>query len=82
MLQWFEEQRVLENGEIFFSNKVGDNERIALIEEDKVVSDNKELAEQFKSHFETLEENLGINSKFLSGEPVNNESVTDIMKKF
>ena len=27
-------------------------------------------------------ENLGLNSKFLSREPLSNESVTDIIKKF
>ena len=27
-------------------------------------------------------ENIGINSKFMSNEPVSNESVTDIIKKF
>ena len=33
----------------FFSNKVGDKEKITLIEEEKVVSEDKEVAETFKS---------------------------------
>ena len=66
----------------FFSDKVGDKEKITLIEEEKVVSEDKEVAEIFKSQFETLVENLGINSRFMSEEPVSNESVTDIIKKF
>ena len=67
----------------FFSDKVGDNERINLIEEEKVVSEDKEVAKTFQSsYFETLVENLDTNSKFMSEEPVINESVTDIIKKF
>ena len=42
----------------FFSNKFGDNERITLIQEGKIVSEVKEVAEIFKSYFETLVENL------------------------
>ena len=40
------------------------------------------MAETFKSYFETLEENLGINGKFMSEELVSNESVTEIIKEF
>ena len=58
----------------FFSDKVGDNERINLIEEEKVVSEDKEVAKTFQSsYFETLVENLDTNSKFMSEEPVINE---------
>ena len=53
----------MENFETFFSSKVGDNERITLIEGGKVVSDDREVAETFNSYFETIIENLGINSK-------------------
>ena len=35
----------------FFSSKVGDNERITLIEGDKVVSEDREVAETYNSHF-------------------------------
>ena len=66
----------------FFSSKVGDNERITLIEVEKVVSEDKEFAETFKSYFETIVKNKGINSKFISEEPVSNESVNDIIRKF
>ena len=53
------------------------------MEENKVVSETfQEVAETFKSYFETLVENLGINGKFMSEEPVSNESVTDTIKKF
>ena len=38
----------------FFSSKVGDNQRITLREENEVVSEDKEVAETFKSCFETL----------------------------
>ena len=65
-----------------FSSKIGKNERIALIEGDKVVSENGEIAETFKSYFETIVENLGINSTYLSEEPVSNESANDIIRKF
>lgn len=36
------------------SNKVGDNERINLKEEEKVVSKDKKAAETFQSYFETF----------------------------
>ena len=54
--------------------------RVTLIEEDNVVLKMKEDAEPFKSYFETLAENLGMNIKFLSEEPGTNKSVTDIKK--
>ena len=57
----------------FFSSKVGDNERITLIERDKVVSEDRELGEIFESYFEAIVENLGINSEFMSEEPVTNQ---------
>ena len=53
--------------EPFFSSKVGGNERITLTEGDKVVSEDREVAETFKSYLGTIEENLGINSKFMPG---------------
>ena len=68
--------------ETFFSSKVGGNERITLTEGDKIVSEDREVAETFKSYFGTIVENLGINSKFASKEPVSNESVYDIIRKF
>ena len=66
----------------FFSSKVGDNEIVTLIDRGKIVSEDREVAETFKSYFETIVENLGINSKFMSDEPVSNESVNDIIRKF
>ena len=66
----------------FFFNKAGNNERVTLIEEDKVVLKDRQVTETFKSYFETLVENLGMNGKFLSEEPLSNKSVTDIIKKF
>ena len=66
----------------FFSSKVSNNERITLLEGDKAVSEEREVAETFKSYFETIVENLGINSKFMSEEPVNNKSVNNIIRKF
>ena len=62
----------------FFSNKTDSNEGITLIEEDKVVSEDKELDKTFKSYFQTLVDNLNINTEFMSKEPVSNQSVTDI----
>ena len=50
-----------------FSSKADDNERITLIEGVKVISKDREVAETFKSYFETIVENLGINSKFVCG---------------
>ena len=75
-------KQLLENRETLFSSKIGKNERITLIERDKVVSENGEIAETFKSYFETIVENLGINSTYLSEEPVSNESANDIIRKF
>ena len=40
------------------------------------------MAETFKSYFETIVENLGINSKYISGEPLIDESVTNIIRRF
>ena len=59
-----------------------DNERTTLIEADKVVSEDREVAETFKPYFETIVKNLGINNKFMFEEPVSNESVNDIITKF
>ena len=67
---------------LFFSSKVVDNERITLIEWDKVISENREVIETFKLYFETTAEDLGINSKFMSEESVSNKSVNDIIGKF
>ena len=55
---------------------------MTLIEKDKVVSKDKEVVETFGSYFVTILENLGINKKFMSEEPVSNESVTNIITKF
>ena len=66
----------------FFSSKIGDNERITVIEGGKVFSEDRKVAEKFKSYFETIVKNLGINSKFMAEEPVSNESVNDIIRKF
>ena len=67
---------------LFFSSKVVDNERITLIEGDKVISENREVIETFKLYFETTAEDLGNNSKFMSEESVSNKSVNDIIGKF
>ena len=40
------------------------------------------MTDTIRSYFQTVVENLGIISKFMSEEPVDNESVTDIIKKF
>ena len=64
----------------FLLSKVGNNERKNLVEGDKVCSEDREVAEKFKSYFENIVETLGINSKFMSEEPVSNESVNDIRK--
>ena len=41
-----------------FSSKVRDNERVTLIEEDKVVPEDKGVAETCKLYFDTLVESL------------------------
>ena len=66
----------------FPSSKLRDNERMTLIEGENVVSEDREVAETFKSYFETIVKKLGINSKSISEEPVSNESVNDIISKF
>ena len=69
--------------------------KIALIEEDKVASEDNEVAETFMSYFETkscfswekkyyfetILENLGIDSKYMAMDPVSNDSETNIVKK-
>ena len=54
----------------FFSSKVSHNERITLIEGDKVFSEDREVAETFRSY---IMENFGINSKFMFGESITNQ---------
>ena len=66
----------------FFSSKVDENERITLTEGEKVVYEGREVAETFASYFETTEKKLGPNSKFMSEEPISNELVNDIIRKF
>ena len=72
--------------------------KIALIEEDKVASEDNEVAETFMSYFETkscfpwgkkkkyyfetILENLVIDSKYMSMDPVSDDSETNIDKKF
>ena len=70
--------------------------KIALIEEDKVASEDNEVAETFmsyfetkscfpwekKNYFETILENLGIDSKYMSMDPASDDSETNIGKKF
>ena len=52
---------------LFFSSKVSDNKRITPIEWGKVVFEDREVAETFKSYSEAVVENLGINRKFVWG---------------
>ena len=66
----------------FFSSKVSEDERITLIEGDKAVSKDREVAELFKPYFETIVENLIVNSEFMFEEPASNESVNYIIRKF
>ena len=56
--------------EPFFFTKVSDNERRTLIEGEKVVSEDRKVTETFKSYFETVVKNLGINTKFMSEEHI------------
>ena len=46
---------------VFFSNKVGADETITFIPNNKVVLDDKEVAATFKPYFDTIVENLRIN---------------------
>ena len=66
----------------FFWSKFGDDERITLIEGGKVVSEDEEVAETFRLFFETVAKSFHINCKFMSDEPVGNESVNNIIRKF
>ena len=70
--------------------------KIVLIEEDKVASEDNKVAETFMSYFETkscfpwgkkyyfetILENLGIDSKYMSMDPASDDSETNIGKKF
>ena len=53
--------------------------RITLIEGEKEVSADREVAEALKSYSEAVMKNLGINSKYMAEEPVSNESVNNII---
>ena len=68
-------KRFRKTGKSFFSEKVGSNEKITLIEEDKKLSEDNEVAETYEPYFEPIMENLGIVS-------ASDESVTDIIRKF
>ena len=53
--------------------------RITLIEGEKKASADREVAEALKSYSEAAVKNVGINSKYMSEEPVSNESVKMIL---
>ena len=53
--------------------------RITLIEGQKEASADREVAEALKSYSEAVVKNVGINSKYMSEEPVSNESVKMIL---
>lgn len=57
---------------------------ITLIEGEKEVSADREVAEALKSYSEAVVKNLGINSKYISEEPVSTELVngTIILSNF
>ena len=61
-------------------NKVGRNEEISLMEDYKVVSEDNKVSEIFKSKFEVVVENLGIDNKYMSEEPVSEELVIENLK--
>ena len=61
-------------------NKVGRNEEISLMEDYKGVSEDNKASETFKSKFEVVVENLGINNKYMSEEPVSDELVIENLK--
>ena len=46
------------------------------------VKENSDRKKKKKKFFETIVENLNINSKFISEEPVSNEPVNNIIRKF
>ena len=46
---------------------------MTLIEEDKVASEENDVTETFKSYFETIVENLGVNSEYMSEELAMNQ---------
>lgn len=52
-------------------NKVGRNEEISLMEDYKVVSEDNKASETFKSKFEVVVENLGINNKYMNLQVMN-----------
>ena len=55
---------------------------MTLIEVEEGISKDNKVAETFKSYFETLVENLGNYSKYMSEGHVSNELVTDAIKKY
>ena len=50
------------------------------MEDYKVVSEDNKASETFKSKFEVVVENLGIDNKYMSEEPVSEELVIENLK--
>ena len=64
-------KRFRKTGKSFFSERVGSNEKITLIEEDKKLSEDNEVAETYEPYFEPIMENLGINNKYMNLQVMN-----------
>ena len=63
----------------FFSNKFINNERITLIENDEVISDDQKIANTFSNFYASVVENLGIDNENMK---LSDENIDSLVDKF
>jgi len=63
----------------FFSNKTVNSEKITLIENDEVISDDQEIANKFSNFYASVVENLGIDNQNMK---LNDEDIENVIGKF
>jgi len=63
----------------FFSSKTVNSEKITLIENDEVISDDQEIANKFSNFYASVVENLGIDNQNMK---LNDEDIENVIGKF
>ena len=63
----------------FFSNKVINNEKITLIENEEVISDDQSIANKFSNFYASVVENLGIENENMK---LNDEDIETVVENF
>ena len=63
----------------YFSNKLTRNEKITLVEENKIIITNKTVAEKLSSYFKTIVENLDLQNK---AERSTDDDLGDVIRNF